>query len=254
MTRHDVAPPGLDDPPPLPQAEDSERAVLGLILCTRDAGETLRQARALLQSEDFFRPLHRDLFDAMPRALTPAGVDLSLLHLELAKDPERYEGAGGALALTTIQEYGWTSPNLERHAALIRAARRKRDTIALARQMDAASRNGDQFEQAMPQFIGALKELERTHTDALGPRAWSVSTLLDARLQEPRALFPGGLLSTGDSLLLAGDAGLGKSRLMLEQAVALASGTPWLGFDVAAPARVGVVTLELTRFHLQSRL
>ena len=60
------------------------------------------------------------------------------------------------------------------------------------------------------------------------PRRWTVENWIPA----------------GQVTLLAGDGGIGKSTLVLQLAAAVATGTPWLGMEVAGQGRVAVLSAE----------
>jgi len=79
------------------------------------------------------------------------------------------------------------------------------------------------------------------------------SDLYDMDIPEPESLLGDGLLIRGTIGLLYGKPGLGKSFLLLQLALALAQGTPWLGISTK-PTPTGVFCLEIMRFHLRKRL
>lgn len=62
-----------------------------------------------------------------------------------------------------------------------------------------------------------------------------------------------GILREGHKLLLAGPSKAGKSFILLQLAIAIAEGTPWLGWT-CSPGRVLYVNLELDRPSLLDRL
>lgn len=88
---------------------------------------------------------------------------------------------------------------------------------------------------------------------ATPPRAWSYHDLLRAELARPAQLVDP-FIAAGTAGFLAGPPNVGKSWLLYAIALAVATGTPWLGRFPARPGRVLVVDEESTDYYIRERL
>src|SRR5437763_10729725 len=95
---------------------EAEQAVLGSMLIERAA---LEKAAEILKPEDFYRDVHRHIFEAM---LTLAGrdepVDLITLQDELTSRG-LFETVGGFLYLQNLMDAPSTAANVEYYAKLV---------------------------------------------------------------------------------------------------------------------------------------
>jgi len=100
----------------LPQNVEAEQAVLGAIL--RDS-ETMITAMERLTQEDFFRPIHQRIFEAMiDLANEEEPIDLITLTAKL-KDKGQLEELGGVTYLSELASAVPTAANIEYYAAIV---------------------------------------------------------------------------------------------------------------------------------------
>ena len=99
-----------------PQDQDAEQAVLGAMLIDPDA---VSRAMEILRPEDFYRPGHRLLFQAMiDLADHEQAVDVVTAASALRKTGH-LEAVGGAAYLAELQDVVATSANVAYHARII---------------------------------------------------------------------------------------------------------------------------------------
>ncbi|TCZ75713.1 replicative DNA helicase [Paenibacillus albiflavus] len=100
----------------LPQNVEAEQAVLGAIL--RDS-ETMITAMERLTQDDFFRPIHQRIFEAMiDLANEEEPIDLITLTAKL-KDKGQLEELGGVTYLSELASAVPTAANIEYYAAIV---------------------------------------------------------------------------------------------------------------------------------------
>lgn len=99
-----------------PQNLEAEQAVLGSMLIERPAVE---KAAEILKPEDFYRDVHRHLFEAMlALAARDEPVDLITLEEEL-RSRSQFELVGGRLYLQILMDAPSTAANIEYYARLV---------------------------------------------------------------------------------------------------------------------------------------
>ena len=98
-----------------PQNLEAEQAVLGSMLIERSA---LEKAAEILKPDDFYRDVHRHIFEAMlALAERDEPVDLITLPDEL-KSRNLFESSGGLLYLQILMDAPSTAANIEYYADL----------------------------------------------------------------------------------------------------------------------------------------
>ncbi|NDA54297.1 MAG: replicative DNA helicase, partial [Actinobacteria bacterium] len=113
-----------------PHNVDAEASLLGAMLLSEDAIATVLERG--LTSEDFYKPAHRHVFDAI-RALTVSGnpVDPITVGEELRR-AALLESIGGIDALLRLQNATPAISSAERYAKIVRDAAKLRRVIAAA--------------------------------------------------------------------------------------------------------------------------
>nr|MBU6203128.1 replicative DNA helicase [Acidobacteriota bacterium] len=133
MTITDLRRGGSDERPTQripPHNVDAEASLLGAMLLSEDAIATVLERK--LVSEDFYKPAHRHVFDAI-RSLSVAGepVDPVTVGEELRR-AALLEGIGGLDALVRLQNATPAISSAERYAKIVRDAAKLRRVIAAA--------------------------------------------------------------------------------------------------------------------------
>lgn len=107
----------------------------------------------------------------------------------------------------------------------------------------------------LPEGKGARQSLEAEALNAPGYRPYTTaSTLYRADYSHEPDLIFGGVLPYAGHMLIAGEAGVGKSLLRMELALHLAAGVDWLDWVVPKKHRVAIFQYENTDRQEQFRL
>lgn len=109
-----------------PQAVEVEEAILGSMLIEPEAATI---ALNLLKTNDFYKPAHRFIFDAM-KSLHESGNALDLLTIETElKDQGHLESAGGEAYLIDLTRSVTSAANIEYHCQIVIEKAIKRNLI-----------------------------------------------------------------------------------------------------------------------------
>jgi len=240
-------------PPSLPQDAHAERAVLAAMMLGRDGIEV---ALRLLRPASFHRTANARIFEAL-RDLHTRGESIDLItlsdELERAGDLKR---VGGNEYLAQLLEEASTTANVEAHAEIVTRAERQRELIGHARALAEAARDSEDPAATANEFATRLRDASTAGASRRGlVAAFGASLSITADdIHEPISLLGDGLICGGDLALFAGQPGLGKSRLALEMAVAMARGEPWMGLATSgSPVRVGYLALEFDNYRWVQR-
>lgn len=133
---------------------------------------------------------------------------------------------------------------------------RQRELIATSRDLAAAAHDADDPIAAASDFAQRLRGISaagasrRGLLDAIGRSL----ALTPEDAPRPESFLGDGLICGGDLVLLAGQPGLGKSRLALELGRAMASRERWMGLTTGErPLRVGYLALEFSNYRWLER-
>jgi len=238
-----------------PQDQDAEQAVLGAMLIDPDA---VSRAMELLRADDFYRPGHRAIFQAMiDLADHEQPVDVVTTAAAL-RQSGHLDAIGGAAYLAELQDVVATSANVAFHARIVADRALLRSLIEagtdIARQGYEA--DGDPAE-ILDQAEERIFRLTHKRTGAAMPLSSvliEAFTRLEARYNNPDVLgVPSGFpdldrLTAGfqpsDFTVIAARPSMGKTTFILNVARnAARSGVP-----------VALFSLEMSREQLALRL
>jgi replicative DNA helicase len=219
-----------------PHSAEAEEALLGALLLTREA---LAEGLAHATADDLYRPAHAQLFAAMA-SLHARGEPVDPVTLRAEMRPADLEGLGGAGALVSLMAACPSTSGAGRYAGIVaRAAARRRAIAALAEATEAAYAGDDEGARE------ALAEAADVLSGGCAPAEPDddLDAFLDVAEPEYDWVVPG-LIERGDRVILTAAEGVGKSTLLRQAAVQLASGThPFTG-EAIVPARVLYVDCE----------
>lgn len=202
---------------------DAETCVLGAMLLSTTA---VREVRAALVADDFWRGAHRTVFDAACRlADTGQTPDPVTVSDELSRRGQ-LDDAGGPIALMELVERTPTAANALHYATIVAdLAYDRRVQTAAARlaaaaadpTVDTAAAVADHETALRRRRTSPLRVLSSAELDTIAPPPW----LIDGHVPE-------GLT------MLYGPSNTGKTFVALSWACSIAATRPWFGSDVAA--------------------
>ena len=224
----------LDGTPP--HNVDAEKAILGAIILDRNVLDGLG-----LEASDFHVPQHRVLFDHLTNMPGDQPIDTLSLRawLESAGD---WEPIGGAAYLVEVSLACPAVAHVAHYAALVRAAAQKRRLIHCLSDGLRHVYNGSSDLPALAAGLVASIEslgfrgIER-FTRLTGPELDSASLSITYLVR--RAVV------AGQPGIIAGPKKSLKTSIIIDLAISLATGTPFLGhMDVPRPTAVGIMSGE----------
>lgn len=231
----------------VPHSRDAERALLGALLIAPDGIDLID-----LEPSELYIHRHQWIYDTL-RALHRKGIDPDQVTLcEVFERDGRLQEIGGAAYLAELVNAAPWSTNAAGYAAVIRDYARRRMMLAVANKIAGAA-----YEMGQPidkPITEAIDELGKASAAKRGARHISefVSELYDEvseLIQHPRDVWgiPTGFtdidgliggLQPGEVFYLAGEPGVGKSKLMLDISLRMSkSGHPGAIFSLEMSGR-----------------
>jgi hypothetical protein len=230
---------------------EAEESLLGAMLLSRDA--IVAASEMGVSADDFYKPAHAHVFDAIT-SLYSAGepADPVTVGEELRRANLLAE-VGGPGLLVSLQVRTPATSSAARYARIV-------SEHALLRRLIAEGGEIVELGYSVPEDPAGAVERARERLAGLAARGTSAGAPdpdLDAFLAEPDPehdwLVPG-LLERHDRTMLTGPEGGGKSTLLRQIAVQLASGVHPFTLDEITPLRVLLVDLENGRNHVRREL
>lgn len=216
-----------------PHSVDSEQATLGSILLDPSA---CREIAASLEPDDFYRPDHRLIAQAIARVAREAPPDLALVAEQLAQGG-KLEEAGGAAYLRSLERDTATAANLGIYAQHVRAYAVRRRLL---------QRIGD---PSRPEELQATLEHELNRLRGVPGAAQAIAKPLEIEAASawasrpepaPRDWIIHGLIPAGRVTSMLGNGGLGKTLLAVQLGVHVSMNRPIFGRAVNGGLVLGV--------------
>lgn len=235
---------------PPPHDLDAEAALLGAMLLSRDA---IAAAVETCRAEDFYRPAHLHIFEAIcslyaqGEPADPVTVAAELRRADLL------EATGGIAELIGLQANTPSLGSAGRYAQIVRELSARRQLMAAAGLVASAAQSG----KGLADALWALSEAAEGAEGEPSFRARRMVGAGEAMLADqppPDWALPG--LEVGETGLLAGAGGAGKSWWVLQVGAGVAGGLPWMfpGAAPTKPGRVAILTAEDGEKRLKRRL
>jgi replicative DNA helicase len=244
----------------LPHSLDAEQSVLGAILLRN---ETFNQAAEVIDSHDFFRDAHRQIYDAMV-ALNERGdaIDLVTLKEELARAGV-LDAVGGPAYIAKLVDGVPRATNVEYYARIVKEKSTLRALIVNAQRIVETAYEAEQdadeiLDEAERRIFEVADDRVR---DGFVPLSALVHGSFDTihKLQAHRGLVTGVAtgfteldemtsgLQGGDLVIVAARPSMGKTSLVLNMA-------QHAGMRAERSMTVGFFSLEMSKEQLFMRL
>ena len=197
-----------------PQNIEAERAVLGAMMIRKEA---IIEVQEILQPDDFYREIHRIIYEAMIKLQNDdEAVDLVTLTEELRKE-NMLDQVGGLSFITQLANVVGTSANIGYHAKIVKEKAELRNLIDVATEIASkAYEDSDDVENIMDE---AEKKILAVASRQGGGAFESMKSIVMRTFERINVLYEskGGLtgLSSGFKDLDKLTAGLQKSDLIL---------------------------------------
>jgi len=216
-----------------PHDSAAEAGALACILTADDdAGRLLDQ----LAPDDFYDRRHREAYSAICHLRTDGKPLNSVSLVQLIRDNHRLEDAGGLDYLAALPDQTPSPVNFPTYFETVKERATRR---ALLRDAGELSRLAFDTTISRAALEDASRRLLEAHSRNSADReALTIRTpddLLGMTFDDSDRILGDRLLATGQSLVIAGAGGIGKSRLLLQAAVATIAGNPFIGLETHKP-------------------
>ena len=216
---------------------DAERHLLGCLI--RD-GATFPEG---ILPSDFFEPKHQELatvlLDLTAQGITPDEVTVSTALREAGATADHIT----VNDLTTV--VGFSSANPAWAEQVVSASRLRRIATVNLRIAKAIEEGNADPDSVLAYAEGEFKSIAGISKRKDGPARMPIANLLSFdRKADPYNLIGNRWLCRGSSLVLAGQAGTGKSALLMQACLSWTLGRDFFGIKVERPLRSLVIQAE----------
>jgi archaellum biogenesis ATPase FlaH len=234
-----------------------EGAVVGTLLAEFPAELPPCCAKLLEHAPDSFDDLRYGNIGLAIRHLQTSGKPIAPLTVrEYLQQTNRLDDAGGALFLDTLggQAVGVSIAEYEA-TDLWEAHRTRRLKSVYGEAFAAMEADPTKADTILAGVRHSLEALDKEHGSGNGFTIRRPDELLAMTFDESDRILGDRLLATGQSLVIAGAGAIGKSRLLLQLAVATITGRPFIGLETRQPQlKWLILQAENSNRRLQSDL
>lgn len=220
-----------------PNSKESEMMVLGCMLTNADA---VKLCLTDLKQDDFYYTEHAIIFQAIKDLQkNDITVDI-LLTCENLKNKDKLKSVGGPAYITTLAQFVGISADIEAYIGIVKAHSQKRQLLSLAQELQKDALSEEEPQNIIISTLEELKTIERDRgTKDKFPikfiNEFESNFLLTSPPKKPMLLEysdnsgkASGFLPKGIVSMLVGAGGLGKTHLLAQLAISVATGTAFL--------------------------
>lgn len=239
-----------------PHNDEAERCVLGCILQTQsaqEATELLGQLRPALFFDLRHRALHAEL---VAMRMEGHALDLVTVH-DWLTGQGKLSDCGGLEYVASLPDAVVGIANWADYLRILNEKHLRRETGMVASQLGQLAGADNLTPAQLKEQIAKLLERTEKMSEATQPRiqVWTIEQLQSYKPDPKTFLVGANMICQGEITVIAGPAGVGKSRLANTLAFALARGTgEWMGYAIRGMARTFVLQSEnsVDRLHEES--
>ena len=240
-----------------PHSVEAEQGVLGSML--QDPANAIPEATRFCRAWFFYVPSHKTVFETLSDFWdSRAQVDL-ITYTQFLRDKGLLESIGGAAFVTHLFTFVPTAANIQYYMEIVREKALLREMIAtgthLARAAHGTIEGADEIMEIAEDFG---RKIERIKHEAGGPNGSEKFEIADLRSfdakHDPDCLIGNRYMVRGGNCLWAGGSGYGKSSLMMQVVVHLATGTPIYGLKSYRPLKQLIIQAENDQGDMSEQL
>jgi hypothetical protein len=220
-----------------PHSKESEMMVLGCMLTSINHFKTAADS---LDDSDFYYTEHKIIFGILKNASkNDKPTDIHLVCEELRRQ-DKLNAVGGAAYITALAQYAGTSAYIEEYVNVIRDKSILRSVIYAAQSIEKGAFDNENPQELILKALEQYKQIEQ-HGSSKEKfpikflNQFDENFLLTNPPPKPMLLeyanekgIPTGFLPKGIPAMLVGAGGVGKTHLLAQLAISVATGTPWL--------------------------
>jgi hypothetical protein len=215
--------------------------------CMLSSSHALNISCKVLSESDFFFVEHKIIFQSLKSTWNNQGVGDVYLTCEDLKNKEKLKSVGGPAYITTLAQYAGTSACVEEYIDTLKQHSNKRRVVELAIDLQKKAISEDDVQKTIISAQESLKLIERNKgakdkfpikfLNEFDENFLVVEPAKKAMLLEYAKIDgkPAGFLPKGIVAMIVGAGGVGKTHLLSQLAISIATGTAFL--DTYTPTK-----------------
>jgi replicative DNA helicase len=232
------------DPQTLPCSADIEKAVLCALL--RSPEKVSKLCSSKLSVKAFYIPAHQLIYDLILELIDKRKPINFVSLKQILIDRRQLAEIGDTEYLSSLVDFVPTAEGAEYNVETLLEKQQRRDAILAFR--DASLRcfdQGEDIESILADAESGLLDLRKFSRADRGDEVFAVEDLLNFdREHDALEVLGNRWLCKGDSLLISGPTGIGKSSFAMQGAISWALGKHFFGIKTSAPQKVLIIQSE----------
>jgi hypothetical protein len=226
----------------MPYSEDCEKGLLGSIL--KSPIEVLEKCHDQLSADTFYIPAHQIIYNLV-NELVDADIPIDFVSLKQAlKDRNQLEEIGGPEFLSSLYAFVPSSANAAYYIEIVREKYLLRQLILTCKKLVSQCNDpGEELEDVLREAAN-FDAIVRAGDKRSSQIVRVADLIAFKRDEDGNAVLGDRWLCRGDSLLISGPTGIGKSVFAMQAIIHWALGRSFFGIKTKEPQRILCVQSE----------
>jgi hypothetical protein len=232
-----------------PSNIEAEQSVLGSCLIENSA---INIVLPLISKDDFYNDAHKKIFGVIVELSGKnEPVDLPILSNAL-RNKKLLDSVGGASYIASLVDNIPSAANVAAYAKIVRDKARLRQTASILNEaiIEVYNANGD---GAAPILDKLREKMNLIPVDEKRLQVIDAGAWCKEELPAPEQVLEG-IFDLGDKVGIIASSKSMKSFFLLQMAISISVGLPFLGWKISKPYKVCLIQFELKKHHNQRRL
>jgi len=233
-----------------PSNIEAELSILGSCLLENSS---INIVRSFINKDDFYNDAHKKIFSVIVELSEKAEpIDLTTLNNAL-RNKSMLDSVGGASYIASLVDNIPSAANVASYAEIVKEKSDLRLIIAAAHEMAVAaySANGSGCAPILETARKKINQISVNHAGRLqfiDAGAWCKE-----ELPAPEQVLEG-VFDIGDKVGIIASSKSMKSFFLLQMAIFISVGLPFLGWKAPKPRKIALIQFEIKAHHFQKRL
>ena len=227
-----------------PHNIEAEQGILGCGLICTDGSVMEKCSAAGMTPEYFYKTSHQSLFAAMLALHRRGDLHDDIILLDEIRAQKTEDEVGGIAAIYSLQSKVETTLSSNYYITAVRKEYIARASIRLNREVNERIQAGENLAEVLSEHRQALESLSNSNSSLSAEEIRGISSFKMVSDDDGMVLLGNKYVSRGHMSAIVSSSGMGKSSIILQEAILFALGRDFEGIQPARPLKSLIIQSE----------